>query len=618
MREKERKKWKERESQIEKEEDRERKRKTERERGRQREKGKKGNKRKEGRGSVKSLLLSHTDLNWNSIRYLQACEEYRKEDIVHLSFQMMPYSWHKLHEEKQTYKQFLRYNNDEDITNDKSTDISPASQTLLKNDYKVVFPELFQGISTNRFESGNTKLVTRFLHHNLQNIYSILQGGKGQGQEKKDTTTITTAATTTTTNNNNDTVALPLTFEGGIYIDMQSINDLEIGDMGYYHGVTLVPWGFVYRAFPPIKDYQMHLKLQKEDVLPIFAALYRIDFNLHLLQEEQQFQYCQLGDKDQKKKKENVSTYFSKIRKPDEKNKKRIAGNTITYTYLTTATDKMEKNVIDDDNDDYGDHSNESKLIHNHDDDNNNNNNNNSYNLKEKNSDETEGRGKRKNKSKNEEPSYSFRLPSLSKFPIGTWEYGTYQMYYDAFYQLGLYLLTCAITMSSKLNGENILDYFQTLEQSYIILKYVHHAMNLEVVHVSQPSSIHKNVLLASTRLHSALEVLIKTNRNDLHLPPPRIDIPIFVNAFPVPEHNSSSSSPSSLSSSCSFLSSSIKNQTGKQDSLKRSIERERTIAKVQELLQAELLTIVDSFLQLYPKDKDFATFSAIRRRLKD
>lgn len=36
---------------------------------------------------------------------------------------------------------------------------------------------------------------------------------------------------------------------GGIYIDMQAINDVEIEAGGRWHGLTLVPWGSVYRIY---------------------------------------------------------------------------------------------------------------------------------------------------------------------------------------------------------------------------------------------------------------------------------------------------------------------------------------------------------------------------------
>jgi hypothetical protein len=37
----------------------------------------------------RSLLLSHTDLTWNPVRYLQTCEGQRP-DVTHLSLQLLP------------------------------------------------------------------------------------------------------------------------------------------------------------------------------------------------------------------------------------------------------------------------------------------------------------------------------------------------------------------------------------------------------------------------------------------------------------------------------------------------------------------------------------------------
>lgn len=39
-----------------------------------------------------SLLVSQTDLNWNTVRYLQTCEHLRP-DVTHLSTQLLPYPW---------------------------------------------------------------------------------------------------------------------------------------------------------------------------------------------------------------------------------------------------------------------------------------------------------------------------------------------------------------------------------------------------------------------------------------------------------------------------------------------------------------------------------------------
>lgn len=39
-----------------------------------------------------ALLLSYTDIQWNTIRYLQLCEGQRR-DVAHLSLQLMPFPW---------------------------------------------------------------------------------------------------------------------------------------------------------------------------------------------------------------------------------------------------------------------------------------------------------------------------------------------------------------------------------------------------------------------------------------------------------------------------------------------------------------------------------------------
>ena len=39
-----------------------------------------------------ALLLAHSDLDWNPVRYLRACDGARP-DVTHLSLQLMPYPW---------------------------------------------------------------------------------------------------------------------------------------------------------------------------------------------------------------------------------------------------------------------------------------------------------------------------------------------------------------------------------------------------------------------------------------------------------------------------------------------------------------------------------------------
>jgi hypothetical protein len=85
---------------------------------------------------AESLLLSHTDLNWNSVRYLQSCERLRP-DVTHLNFQLIPYPW------------FPR-------------------QHRLGAHAGAVFPPMPAGVSTNRMDDGNTQLVLAVMRANLQ------------------------------------------------------------------------------------------------------------------------------------------------------------------------------------------------------------------------------------------------------------------------------------------------------------------------------------------------------------------------------------------------------------------------------------------------------------------
>lgn len=138
-----------------------------------------------------SLLLAHTDLDWNPMRYLRACEGVRP-DVTHLSFQIMPYPWFK---ERQ--------------------------QPLYPN---VTFPALFPGVSTQRQSKGNAKLVQSVLLAN--------------GALTHTTTARSPVAKTA--------------FSGGLYLDMQAINDADLGDGHVWRGLTLVPWGTLYRVLGPM------------------------------------------------------------------------------------------------------------------------------------------------------------------------------------------------------------------------------------------------------------------------------------------------------------------------------------------------------------------------------
>ncbi|CAM9741979.1 unnamed protein product, partial [Choristocarpus tenellus] len=80
-----------------------------------------------------ALLLSHTDLDLNPVRYLRVCEGARS-DVTHISLQMMPYPWWE------------------------------RVQVALHPGVK--FPPILPRVSTRRESMGNTLLVTRFLRAN--------------------------------------------------------------------------------------------------------------------------------------------------------------------------------------------------------------------------------------------------------------------------------------------------------------------------------------------------------------------------------------------------------------------------------------------------------------------
>ena len=88
-----------------------------------------------GEGGV---LLSHTDLDWNPVRYLQQCLG-KRADVTHLSLQLMPYPW-----------------------------FVPQQARLYPN---VTIPLPFDGVNTNRLEEGNAQQILRFLQANEKLIH---------------------------------------------------------------------------------------------------------------------------------------------------------------------------------------------------------------------------------------------------------------------------------------------------------------------------------------------------------------------------------------------------------------------------------------------------------------
>lgn len=156
-----------------------------------------------------SLLLSHTDLDWNPIRYLRECQGVQT-NVTHLSIQLLPYPWFRTQQ-----------------------------RPLYPN---VVFPDTeFQGVSTKRGSEGNAKLVRDVLLANgvLSHTASFLastvtHGDEGKSTKKKNKARAMSVASTP--------------FAGGLYCDMQAISDLEITDGHGWRGLHLIPWGTLYRV----------------------------------------------------------------------------------------------------------------------------------------------------------------------------------------------------------------------------------------------------------------------------------------------------------------------------------------------------------------------------------
>ncbi|TYZ59642.1 hypothetical protein PybrP1_003756 [[Pythium] brassicae (nom. inval.)] len=137
-----------------------------------------------------ALLLSYTDINWNTVRYLQLCE-YQRPDVTHLSLQLMPYPWFT--------RQHALYSLDPDF---------PASSS----EPTVRFPAIRPGVSTVRTSAGYTTYLREFLAANLPQ------------------------------------------FKQGVFLDLHAVSDSDIGGGGYYHGVRLTPYGALWRVHPEMDD----------------------------------------------------------------------------------------------------------------------------------------------------------------------------------------------------------------------------------------------------------------------------------------------------------------------------------------------------------------------------
>jgi len=87
-----------------------------------------------GGSSGMSLVISSTDINWNSMRYLQTCQGQHLSTVVHVSLQIAPFPWF------------------------------PRQQHLYR---EVVWPLILPDASMSKGTPGHTRLLSRFLRSNL-------------------------------------------------------------------------------------------------------------------------------------------------------------------------------------------------------------------------------------------------------------------------------------------------------------------------------------------------------------------------------------------------------------------------------------------------------------------
>ena len=146
-----------------------------------------------------ALLLSHTDLDWNTVRYLRSCEG-RRKDLTHLSVQLLPYPWFD--------NQKVLYTN-------------------------VTFPPMFPGVSTHKTDPGNARLIEEFILANFDRF----------GEQDNAQTEAAHGGS-------------------GIYLDLQAVDESQIGSRGAWRSLVLVPHGPVYRVFrqpvPPPEKVNEH------------------------------------------------------------------------------------------------------------------------------------------------------------------------------------------------------------------------------------------------------------------------------------------------------------------------------------------------------------------------
>jgi hypothetical protein len=193
-----------------------------------------------------SIYVAHTDLDWNAIRYFQLCEDFRT-DVTAISIQLMPFPWFK-HTQAPLY--VAKYGSD-----------------------PITFPSTeFDYVSTDRLSEGNARLIGDFIGANTHVDNRDLMSMK---ENELAFLKLDVAAS-------NEHL-----FGPGIFIDMQAINEVDIGgdglsrwrgDNGAY---TLIPWGNSYRvlnkleSLDDIREYHQVSLMQLKNFAKGFPA------NLH-------------------------------------------------------------------------------------------------------------------------------------------------------------------------------------------------------------------------------------------------------------------------------------------------------------------------------------------------
>ena len=195
----------------------------------------------------RALLAAHTDLDWNGARYLRTCEGARP-DITHVNFQLMPFPW-----------------------------FAPRQQPLYPN---VTWPPLLQGVSTVRTSEGNALLVRRFLAANGADDLPIGVADEEDNDDDDDDYGDGETTKRKQSRRKKRKKKTPLSSSrhpGGLFVDMQAINEPEIGDAGQWRGLVLLPWGTLYRVLGPLArpaaNYSVEAGLM--DLLPRHAQSHR-------------------------------------------------------------------------------------------------------------------------------------------------------------------------------------------------------------------------------------------------------------------------------------------------------------------------------------------------------